>query len=181
MSRLHSHIIRFSIIVVILLLILLMTGFGSLGSGNYVSLFVVIAALIIVPLSVLSIVMLHRKSIGGLNVVIASFLLTGSLFLLIGAFGVFSYIGGSEGSILFSLALTLLGISTLRKVSTIRNDAYVAWYQSYSRSSTGIANDTEVLTLCPQCDSILAVIPSKLSPADLCPNCRCNLVVIEEE
>lgn len=181
MSRLHGHIIRFNIVIVILLLMLLMTGFGSLGPGNYVSLFVVIAAFIIVPLSVLSIVMLHRKYEGGLNVGIANFLLTGSLFLLIGVFGLFSYVGGSEGNILLTIALTLLGISILRKVSTIRNDAYVTWYRSYSSRSSGITYDTEVLTLCPQCDSILAVIPSKLSSADLCPNCRCNLVLVEEE
>ena len=161
MSRVHGHIVRFCVIDCILLLMLLLTGFG--GSLSTLSLFMLLAALVIIPLSIVSIVMLYRKSTGGLNVGIANLSLT-----------------GSEGNVLLPIALSLLGISTLRRVSTMRNPAYSTWYQSYSNSSTFVTGDNEVMTLCPGCSSILAVIPSKLSPEDLCPNCDCKLVSIEE-
>ena len=174
LSRLHRHIIRFSIIDNVLLLMLIMTGFG--GSGGTVLLFVILAALLIVPLSVISIVMLQRKSSGGLNVGIANLSLTGSLFLLIGVLGLYSYVFESYGNILLLVALTLLGVSTLRRVKTMRNDAYASWYDSHTISTSNPGDDSEVLSTCPGCDSILAVIPSKLSSEDVCPNCGCKLV-----
>jgi len=174
LSRLHQHIIRFSIIDNVLLLMLVLTGFG--GSGGTVLLFVILAALLIVPLSVVSIVMLQRKSPGGLNVGIANLSLTGSLFLLIGVLGLYSYVIESYGNLLLPLALTLLGVSTLRRVKTMRNDAYASWYHSQANSTINPSDDSEVLSTCPGCDSILAVIPSKLSSEDVCPNCGCKLV-----
>jgi len=145
------------------------------------SLFALLATALIIPIGVVSIVMLYRKSEGGLNVTITNLAFTGSLLLIIGILGLYSYFSGSEGSILLSVALTILGGSTLRRIPTLRNDAYVAWYQSFSGSKTISSGDAEVLTLCPRCSSILAVIPSKLTPTDLCPNCACRLVMIEEE
>jgi len=179
MSRLHGHIVRFCIIDSILLLMLLMTSFSD--SLSALSLFILLAAILILPLGIVSIVMLYRKSAGGLNVGIANLSLTGSYFLLIGVLGLYFYANGSDGNILLPIALALLGMSTLRRVSTMRNPAYTAWYQSYSNSALTDAGDSEVLTLCPTCSSILAVIPSKLSPEDLCPNCDCRLVSIEED
>ena len=179
MSRLHGHIVRFCVINGIFLLILLLTGFGAPVSS--LSLLALLATALIIPIGVVSIIMLYRKSEGGLNVAIANLALTGSLLLLIGILGLYSYITGSKGSILLPIALTLLGVSTLRRIPTLRNDAYVAWYQSFSSSTTISSRDTEVLTMCPDCSSILAVIPSKISPTDLCPNSGNKLVSIEEE
>ena len=179
MNRLHGHIVRFCIIDSILLLMLLMTSFS--GSLSTLSLFILLAALLIFPLSIVSITMLYRKSAGGLNVGIANLSLTGSYFLLIGFVGLYFYANGSDGNILLPIALSLLGISTLRRVSTMRNPAYTTWYQSYSNSSGDDTANNEVLTLCPSCNSILAVIPSKLSSSDRCPNCDSRLVSIEEE
>ena len=177
MSRLHGHIVRFSIIDSILLIMLLMTGFG--GAGGSIALFALFAALLIVPLGAVSIVMLHRKSPGGLNVGIANLSLTGSLFLLIGVLGLYSHTTGYEGSILLPIALSLLGISTLRRVRTMRNDAYAVWYQSHSADMANVGEESELLSTCPGCDSILAVIPSKLTSDDLCPNCGCKLVTLD--
>jgi len=39
-----------------------------------------------------------------------------------------------------------------------------------------VASDDEVLATCPSCSTLLAVIPSKLSIEDKCPNCNANLV-----
>ena len=175
MSRLHGHIVRFSLIDSILLVMLLMTGFG--GAGGSIALFALFAALLIVPLGVISIVMLRRKSPGGLNVGIANLSLTGSLFLIIGVLGLYSYATGHEGNILLPAALSLLGISTLRRVRTMRNDAYAVWYHSHSDNMGNVGEESEILSTCPGCDSILAVIPSKLTTEDLCPNCGCKLVM----
>ena len=179
MSRLHGHIVRFCVINGIFLLILLLTGFGAPVSS--LSLFALLATALIIPIGVVSIIMLYRKSEGGLNVAIANLALTGSLLLLIGILGLYFYITGSKGSILLPIALTLLGVSTLRRIPTLRNDTYVAWYQSFSSSTTISSGDREVLTVCPVCSSILAIIPSILSPTDICPNCGNKLVSIEEE
>ncbi len=173
MRRLHGHIIRFSLIDSVLVLLLLMTGFN--GSGSTITLFALLAVLLIVPLSVVSIVMMHRKSSGGLNVGIVNLSLTGSLLLLIGLFGIHSQITGVGGSLLLSVALTLLGVSSLRRVKTMRNVAYSTWYHSHSSQEVA-GNESEVLSTCPSCDSILAVIPSKLTTEDRCPNCGSMLV-----
>ena len=174
LSRLHRHIIMFSIIDNVLLLMLMMTGFG--GSSGTVLLFAILAALLIVPLSAVSIVMLQRKSPGGLNVGIVNLSLTGSLFILIGVLGLYSYIYGPYRNFLLPVALTLLGVSTLRRVRTMRNEAYSSWYHSHTLSTSNPRGDSEVLSNCPSCESILAVIPSKLTTEDVCPNCKCKLV-----
>ena len=36
--------------------------------------------------------------------------------------------------------------------------------------------ENEVFATCPSCSTLLAVIPSKLSEEDKCPNCNGNLV-----
>ena len=176
MSRLHAHIIRFSIIDTILVLLLLMTGFN--GAGSTVTLFALFAVLLIIPLSAVSIVMLHRKSSGGLNVGIANLSLTGSLLLLIGILGLYSHVSTAEGSFLLPIALTLLGVSSLRRVTTMRNDAYTTWYNSHS-TTIDAGENSEILSTCPGCESILAVIPSKLTTEDLCPNCGSKLVLAD--
>ena len=173
MSRLHGHLLIFSLMDSILLLVLLMSGFGASGGG--VALFTLLAALLLVPLGVVSIVMLHRKSAGGINVGIANFSLTGSLFLIVGLLGLISYISSEDGSFLLPVAITLLGISTLRRVSTMRNEAYSSWYHSHNTQTYDEGN-SEILSTCPNCDSILAVIPSKLTTVDICPYCGSKLV-----
>ncbi len=176
MSRLHGHLLIFSLMDSILLLVLLMSGFGASGGG--VALFTLLAALLLVPLGVVSIVMLHRKSAGGINVGIANFSLTGSLFLIVGVLGLISYISSEDGSFLLPVAITLLGISTLRRVSTMRNEAYSSWYHSHNTTQTYDEGNSEILSTCPNCDSILAVIPSKLTTDDICPNCGSKLVTM---
>ena len=49
MSRLHGHLLIFSLMDSILLLVLLMSGFGASGGG--VALFTLLAALLLVPVS----------------------------------------------------------------------------------------------------------------------------------
>ena len=176
MSRLHGHLLLFSLMDCILLLVLLMGGFGATGSA--ITLFALLAALLLVPLGVVSMILLHRKSAGGINVGIANFSLTGSLFLILGVLGLISYANSNDGSFLLPVALTLLGVSTLRRVSTMRNEAYSAWYHSHITSDLYDGEESEILSTCPNCNSILAVVPSRMSTDDICPNCGSKLVTM---
>ena len=79
------------------------------------------------------------------------------------------------------LLLILLGNSTRKRVSTIRNAQFMQWYNQRPDSEI-ILRDEEVYASCPNCDSLLAVIPSLLTKKDRCPNCDGLLVnSIEEE
>ena len=79
------------------------------------------------------------------------------------------------------LLLVLLGNSTRKRVSTIRNSQFMQWYNKRLDSEVILRNE-EVYASCPNCDSLLAVIPSLLSSKDRCPNCDGLLVnSIEEE
>ena len=79
------------------------------------------------------------------------------------------------------LLLLLLGNSTRKRVSTIRNPEFMELYNQ-EKSSDVVLRTEEVYASCPHCSSLLAVIPSLLGPDDRCPNCDGLLVSsIEEE
>ena len=123
-----------------------------------------------------------RRSPHGIGLGIACLGLTGSAFLLLGGLGVFGYLTGNSEGILLPAVLTLLGISTLRRIPTMRNPSYVSWYANQNDGGiTAAVAGHEVLATCPTCHSILAVIPDGLSSSDRCPNCGMALVLSEEE
>ncbi|MGB1459047.1 MAG: hypothetical protein ACPG7N_02480 [Candidatus Thalassarchaeaceae archaeon] len=79
------------------------------------------------------------------------------------------------------LLLVLLGNSTRKRVSTIRNPQFIDWYTKDKPSDVTLRTE-EVYASCPHCSSLLAVIPNLLAPHDRCPNCDGLLVSsIEEE
>ncbi|MBL6883823.1 MAG: hypothetical protein ISR09_05495 [Candidatus Thalassarchaeum sp.] len=82
-------------------------------------------------------------------------------------------------SIIQGILLLLLSASTIRRIRTIRNTVYKNWYNDI-KENTGLFEKQlvvdEVLATCPSCSTLLAVIPSKLSEDDKCPNCGENLV-----
>ena len=83
--------------------------------------------------------------------------------------------------IIQGILLVLLGKSTRRRVSTIRNPQFMEWYNQRTESEVVLRNE-EVYASCPNCESLLAVIPSLLTTKDRCPNCDGLLVnSIEEE
>ncbi len=180
MEQLHKHLCWF-IAIDILLLVLLLTTSSTSGSAT-VYLFQLIVLLVVVPLGVICLAFMIRRRLHGNSLGIASLGLTGSAFLLIGGWGIFGYMTGSSESILFPALLSLLGISTLRKIPTMRNPSYVAWYVSqYEGRFVPLSVGHEALATCPTCHSILAVIPEALSSSDRCPNCGMALVLSEEE
>ncbi|MEE2606745.1 MAG: hypothetical protein VX402_02855 [Candidatus Thermoplasmatota archaeon] len=180
MDRLHRHLSRF-IAIDILLLVLMLTTSSTSGSPT-VYLFHLIVILMLVPLGVICLAFMIRRRPYGISLGIACLGLTGSAFLLIGGWGVIGYLTDSSESILFPVLLTLLGVSTLRKIPTMKNPSYMAWYGSqYEEGVATAVADHEVLATCPTCHSILAVIPDALSSSDMCPNCRMALVLSEDE
>ena len=123
-----------------------------------------------------------RKSPHGISLGIACLGLTGSAFLLIAGWGVIGYLTGNSDGILLPAVLSLLGISTLRRIPAMRNPSYVTWYGNQNDGGiTAAVGGHEVLATCPTCHSILAVIPDGLSSSDRCPNCSMALVLSEEE
>ena len=75
--------------------------------------------------------------------------------------------------------MILLSLSTFRRVRTVRDLTFKNWYNRLNEDYNdvkGKISDDEVLATCPSCSTLLAVIPSKLSIEDKCPNCNANLV-----
>ena len=106
-------------------------------------------------------------------------------FLVVGALQVF--LGISDGDIgqvlrsgLEGLLLVLLGFATRRRIATLHHPMFVDWYGSGKEGASKLSLD-EVYASCPSCSSLLAVIPSRLSRQDRCPNCDGLLVTISEE
>ena len=179
MEQLHRHLCRFIAIDILLLVLLLTT---SNTDSATISLFYFIVLLVLIPLGVICLALMIRKSPHGISLGIACLGLTGSAFLLIGGLGVIGYLTGNSDGILLPAVLTLLGISTLRRIPTMRNPSYVTWYGNQNDGGiTAAVGGHEVLATCPTCHSILAVIPDGLSSSDRCPNCGMALVLSEEE
>ena len=71
----------------------------------------------------------------------------------------------------------LLGISSVRRVKPLNNVSFRGWFEGISSSKDTVLADEEVMSMCPHCSSILAVIPSLLSEEDKCPECDGRLVL----
>ena len=91
------------------------------------------------------------------------------------------FLAGEIFLIIQGILLVLLGNSTRKRVSAIRNPQFMEWYNQQTESEVVLRNE-EVYASCPNCESLLAVIPNLLTPKDRCPNCDGLLVnAIEEE
>ncbi len=102
-------------------------------------------------------------------------------FLVVGALQAFLGISaGDIGLVLQSGLLVLLGFATRRRIATLHHPMFVDWYGSGKEGASKLSLD-EVYASCPSCSSLLAVIPSRLSRQDRCPNCDGLLVTISEE
>ena len=102
-------------------------------------------------------------------------------FLVVGALQAFLGISaGDIGLVLQSGLLVLLGFATRRRIATLHHPMFVDWYGSGKGGASKLSLD-EVYATCPSCSSLLAVIPSRLSRQDRCPNCDGLLVTISEE
>ena len=180
MGLLHRHLTRF-IAIDVVLLILLLTTTGTSGSASLL-LFYMLLGVVLIPLGIVSVIAMHRRTQGAVRLGIATLSFTGAAFLLLGAIRGIGYLSGNSSEILLPVVLGLLGFTTLRKIPTMRNQSYNMWYRG-SRDS-GLAEmsfEREVLATCPSCSSVLAVYPGQLTINDTCPNCHEGLVRVEEE
>ena len=102
-------------------------------------------------------------------------------FLVVGALQAFLGISaGDIGLVLQSVLLVMLGFATRRRIAILHHPMFIDWYGSGKEGASKLNLD-EVYATCPSCSSLLAVIPSRLSPQDRCPNCDGLLVTISGE
>ena len=104
------------------------------------------------------------------------------LFLMIGIIHLIVGISSGEFALLIQAALLVaLSVVKRRNITQMKHPLYLKWYTS-GAGEKQILSEGEVFATCPSCQSLLAVIPSMLSPSDRCPNCEGLLVTsIEEE
>ena len=150
MGLLHRHLTRF-IAIDVVLLILLLSSTETSGSGS-ILLFHVLLGVVLIPLGIISVIVMHRRARGGVRLGIATLGFIGAAFMLLGTIGGIGYIFGNSSEILLPVVLGLLGITTLRRIPTMRNQSYIMWYRG-SRDSgfSEIIYDKEILATCPNC------------------------------
>jgi len=166
MEDLHRHLYRFMIVDLILGVFIV--------SGLLVSLPSYFSLIILPP--IFGVVSFKNKRRNGDNAGIIILIILSVIFLLVGL----QDLAGNENSdIILGLLLLLLSFSTFRRIKTIRNPIYRNWYRDNKENNIQLMSqleEEEVLATCPSCSTLLAVIPSKLSEVDKCPNCNENLV-----
>ena len=166
MENLHRHLYGFMIVDLLLgifivspLLILL---------PYYLSLILVIPIFGVITFK-------NKREYGDL-VGISLLLILSLIFALV---GIQDLSRGDNSDTIQGILLLLLSISTIRRIKTIRNPTYKNWYNNMKENIDVLNSqleENEVFATCPSCSTLLAVIPSKLSEEDKCPNCNGNLV-----
>jgi hypothetical protein len=179
MLNLHKHMIRFISINSIIFILLISSDFMfwiSSGWLNGLSLSKINSMIFLsIPASICLVGIYNFKNRTKTGYTLALTLLTsiGGFFAIIGILLLFGdIIHMVQGGLLILLAFT-----TLKRMKTIKSQTFKSWYYLDSlQLNPGTLNEDEVLASCPTCSSLLAVIPSKLTPDDNCPNCGHNLV-----
>jgi hypothetical protein len=172
MLNLHKHMIRFisinSIIFILLISSVWLNG-KSLSNINSI-------IFLYIPASICLFGIYNFKNRTKIGYTLALTLLTsiGGFFAISGIllFPLGDVIDMLQGGLLILLAFT-----TLKRLKTIKSETFKSWYYLDGlQLNPGTLNEDEVLASCPTCSSLLAVIPSRLTPDDNCPNCGHNLV-----
>ena len=102
-------------------------------------------------------------------------------FLMIGAIQVLIAILANDLILsLQGILLILLANSTRKRTFTLRHPTYISWYRQHANSAP-VLGTNEVFATCPNCNSLLAVVPQLLTAKDKCPHCSGFLVIREEE
>ena len=166
MESLHKHLYRFMTVDLVLGIFIISPLLVTLP---------IYSNLILLP-PVFMVVSFKNKRKNGDILGIILLLILSLIFLLV---GLQDLAREETMSIIQGILLLLLSASTIRRIRTIRNTVYKNWYNDI-KENTGLFEkqlvEDEVLATCPSCSTLLAVIPSKLSEDDKCPNCGENLV-----
>lgn len=179
LERVHRHLVIFGLldlgILVLILNLVLLSGNTVLGGFS-----VGIGALVLLYGLVVS--NGFRKRITGYDLKFVSLLsfLAGFLIIVGIVQSVLALISGELSLLIQAAAIFFLGWSTRRRIATVRHPLFVQWFASGTDSEVNL-REHEVYASCPHCSSLLAVIPSKLTIEDRCPNCEGFLVTSFEE
>ena len=135
-----------------------------------------VCSILILTLPLFAIISFKNKNRGGDTMAMIVLIILSLIFIFS---GLNELTKENTTSTIQGFLLILLSLSTFRRVKTVRDPTFKNWYNSlnedYSELKGKITGD-EVLATCPNCSTLLAVIPSKLSIEDKCPNCNANLV-----
>ena len=166
MENLHKHLYRFMIIDLLLCILIISTYSVS----------ATVCSILILTLPLFAIISFKKKNRGG-DVMAMIVLIILSLIFMFS--GLNEFTKENTSSTIQGFLLILLSLSTFRRVRTVRDLTFKNWYNRLNEDYNdvrGKISDDEVLATCPSCSTLLAVIPSKLSIEDKCPNCNANLV-----
>ena len=166
MENLHKHLYRFMIIDLLLCVLIISTYSVS----------ATVCSILILTLPLFAIISFKKKNRGG-DVMAMIVLIILSLIFMFS--GLNEFTKENTSSTIQGFLLILLSLSTFRRVRTVRDLTFKNWYNRLNEDYNdvrGKISDDEVLATCPSCSTLLAVIPSKLSIEDKCPNCNANLV-----
>jgi len=166
MENLHKHLYRFMIIDLLLCFLIISTYTFSNT----------ICSILILIFPLFAIISFKNKNKGGDSMAMIVLIMLSLIFILSGLNEITKE---DTTSTIQGFLLILLSLSTFRRVRTVRDSTYRNWYNSINEdldNLRGKISDEEVLATCPSCSTLLAVIPSKLSIDDKCPNCNANLV-----
>lgn len=87
-------------------------------------------------------------------------------------------LNGDFISLALAVMLAMIVIGMYKRLPTFTNFLFLAWYHGENNILTAAMNlnEGEVVGACPECSSLLAVIPSLLSGNEICPHCGGRLV-----
>ena len=166
MENLHKHLYRFMIIDLLLCVLIISTY----------SVAATVCSILILTLPLFAIISFKKKNRGGDIMAMIVLIILSLIFMFS---GLNEFTKENTSSTIQGFLLILLSLSTFRRVRTVRDLTFKNWYNRLNEDYNdlkGKISDDEVLATCPSCSTLLAVIPSKLSIEDKCPNCNANLV-----
>ena len=173
MSRGMESIVRHvSFLIIVLSLVQILAIFGLPYQNSIFFIFPLVLGMVSVPISLLASVLLRLRRGAGIFVSTISLGCLGICFITEGFLIIFT-----GPSVIVGGLYVLLGITSLRRISTINNPSFVSWFGGGNKFGISPVGEKEVVASCPHCSSILAVIPSLLSETDRCPECDGLLVV----
>lgn len=99
------------------------------------------------------------------------------VFLIISAYYLYYILQGELSGFFVVIFISFAVFSTIRRIMQHFHPMYIAAYLDKGVKIQGFdLAQGEMYAACPTCFSILAIIPSQLSPEDNCPHCGNQLV-----
>ena len=124
-----------------------------------------------------NLVWIQNKEEMGLLAAVGILILVTILFLMFAAFNLWFILQGDLSGFFVVIFISFAVFSTIRRIMQHFHPMYIAAYLDRGVKIQGFdLAQGEMYAACPTCFSILAIIPSQLSPEDNCPHCGNPLV-----